>query len=1032
MGLAVAFILAILSWVALQEIGRKVAVSNADKLQVVLDATEQAYHAWFQQQQADVSIWANTPELQVFAKSLLQVRAEVEQDSDGDSHPDHSPASYDVETEPAHIALQASPVQAELQQWLKPMLSAKSHLGYFIIALDGISLSSSRHENIGTPNLLQQQNDFLQRVWAGHAVVTLPQVSDVPLPDAQGELRSGLPTMFAAAPIYDDAGKPIAALAFRINPDRDFTRIFTQTRMSAGESLAFNRERRLISHSRYDDELRLKGLLGGDESSMLNVDLRKEWNDHGQSLQVAFYGGATNVESGEVNVEGYRNYRGERVIGAWRWLPEYSLGLAVEQEYATAYAVLNAVRGVMWALMAVVLLLIAALAYLFVGGRKQILESQSRLSGIVEMAGDAIISIDETQNVILFNAAAEKIFGYSEAEMLGRPLSCLLPAGIRKAHHQHVREFAGNQDGMIVNPARDDLLGLRKNGEKFPIEASASKQVVAGSLIYTVMLRDITQRVQAEVDLRREQDQARRYLDTVDAIMLALDTEGRVTLINRKGCEVLDIAEAEILGQNWFELAIGEADRDQARVEFKDYIRSGSRSEHHHEDVVSSDGEQHAMAWHSSLIVDEAGTVKGMLSAGLDVTDFKRSAQERDRLQRQLMQAQKVEAIGQLTGGIAHDFNNMLASICGFTELSMALEVEDPTHKLFDYLRQVHQTSLRAADLVNKLLAFSRGVESALTSQSLPELVEGSFGMLGSVLPSTIQVNKHFDADLPNVMVDATQLDQVVVNLCINARDAMDGKGSLDVGLRRVTIDNEECVSCLQSIRGEFVLLSVRDSGGGIDPEIIDKIFNPFFTSKGVGKGSGMGLSMVHGIVHSHGGHVRVRNVQGGAEFLMYFPVAAQGAPEQEKDDAIDQGINTPIEHTQRRILLVDDEKAVADMLGEVMRYAGFEVESYTDSPQALLKFKQDPSAFDLLLTDQTMPQMTGTELAQAVMSIRPEFPVVLCSGYSAEVDEDAALAMGIRAYLAKPLDTGRLMRTVDQLLGEAVNNQAKTYSSRE
>jgi PAS domain S-box-containing protein len=1027
-GLVVAFILAVLSWLALQEIDRRVAVANEDKLQSLLDATEQAYHSWFRQQQADVSIWAGTPEITGFAKALLSEYSASSRIGVA-AVPSGSPVAPGQTQQ--YPQLLSSPLQPALNDWLKPVLSFKAYQGYFIIAPDGISLASSRQENIGTLNLLWGHNGFLEQVLAGHTMVSLPQMSDVPLPDAQGRLRPGLPTMFTAAPIRDEAGNTIAALAFHIDPDSDFTRIFTQTRIHAGEGLAFNRKGLLISHSRFEEQLRLQGLLTDEQGSMLNIDLRKRRDQRGQTQQVGFYQPMADGSEEAMNVEGYLNYRGAYVIGAWRWLPEYGLGLAVEQEHGAAYAVLQAVRGVMWVLVGAVLVLMAALAYLFVSGRQKVVESESRLSGIIEMADDAIISIDEAQKIVLFNKAAEKTFGYTEAEILGQPLSRLMPPRHRKVHHQHVENFAKSRDGKIMTAGDGKVFGLRKNGEEFPMVSTLTKQIVSGKLIQTVALRDISQQLQAEVDLRKERDRARRYLDTVEAIMLALDTRGRVQLINRKGCEVLDIAEKNVVGQDWFELAVPEADRDKARAEFEDYIQGNLLGGRYHEDVVlaHNDG-QHCIAWHSSLIVDEEGTITGMLSSGLDVSDTKRSAQERDRLQRQLMHAQKVEAIGQLTGGIAHDFNNMLASIRGYTELALALVSKDSQSKLPEYLRQVHQTCLRAAELVSKLLAFSRGAESELKSQSLSELVDASFGMLDSVLPSTIEVTKNFVPGLPNVMADATQLDQVVVNLCINARDAMDGKGRLDVSLRLVTAVREECISCHKPLRGEFVELSVKDSGSGIAPEMMDKLFNPFFTSKEVGKGTGMGLAMVHGIVHGHGGHVRVVNApEGGAEFLLYFPVAEYVAHELEGQAMTDKGIDVPVEPAQKRILLVDDEEAVAGMLSEVLRYAGFEVESYTESLKALLKFEENPAAFDLLLTDQTMPHMTGAELAQAVLIARPDLPVILCTGYSAEVDEAKALAMGISAYLPKPLNTGQLMQTIDRLVNERAGGVAEVSS---
>jgi CheY-like chemotaxis protein/two-component sensor histidine kinase len=337
------------------------------------------------------------------------------------------------------------------------------------------------------------------------------------------------------------------------------------------------------------------------------------------------------------------------------------------------------------------------------------------------------------------------------------------------------------------------------------------------------------------------------------------------------------------------------------------------------------------------------------------------------------------------------------------------------------YLRQVHQTCLRAADLIKKLLAFSRGTESELRPLSFAEIVEHSFEMLGPILPSSIAFSADIEPDLPQIMADSAQLDQVIMNLCINARDAMHGEGAIEVSLRRAVVDHQECISCHHLISGEFVELRVKDNGPGIEQEDMNKLFEPFFTTKEVGKGTGLGLAMVHGVVHTHGGHIRVISEPGrGAEFILYFPVAdVSGHTETAAASQLDSAAE-PRALGGKHILLVDDQQDVANMMSDLLTYLGYTVSAFIDSQEALAIYKQNPQAFDLLLTDQTMPHLTGVELSKAVMEIRPDFPVVLFTGFSTVVNEESALQMGIRAYVEKPVDTTRLIHTLSEILNAA------------
>lgn len=979
---------------------RAITRTNLDtirhELRTELDIVEETLRDWYREQHGDASAWAGTREISTYTQRLLAARARGDQAAWGRA-------------------------QAELRAWLAPIQTAEGYQGYAIIAPDGTNLASSRSINVGVPTLLLSQPGILEQVWDGAAVVSFPQPSDVALPDHAGQLREGLPTLFAVAPVRDGEGHIVAAFAFRIDFFTDYSKVFKGLQTAHGsESLAYRDDGRLVADSRYEDLLRKAAPLGAEQPSLWNTDIFVRTAADGARVAIPFFHDPTSAET-VYSLDGFVNHQGSKVIGVRRWVPELQLGIAQEIAYDEVFRILEATRKTIWSLTAFALVLLTALVYFIVSGRRRIAEAQARMAAIVETADDAIISIDTAERILLFNPAAQEIFGYAASEIIGAPLSTLIPTRYREQHHVHVKNiFADPALGRIKGR---HLVGLRKSGEEFPIETTITRQRVGGEPVLTVSLRDISQQLQAEEALRAEQNKARHYLDSVEALLIALDVDGKVQLINRKACELLGLREEEILGKDWFVLCrLQPKEYEDTRLLLQELLNNNLPGGIYHENsMVTGAGNEYVIGWHSSILSDTDGKPIGYLCGGLDLTQVKQGEVDRQRLQRQLLRVQKAESIGQLTGGIAHDFNNMLASISGYTELSMA--ALDPQHdaRLLGYLAQVQHTCRRAADLVTKLLAFSRGGESELQLVYLPDVIQASLKMLDSVLPSSIDIRFTPEQMLPAVMVDPVQIDQLVVNLCINARDAMNGQGRLDIQLRDIDVPRQECISCHKSMAGRFIELKVSDSGSGIDPGLLEKIFDPFYTTKPVGKGTGMGLSQVHGIVHSHGGHIQVANAPGGgAEFRLYFPIAFPNGMTQEPlstAPATTQQLHPGTMNAERHILLVDDQQVVTDMLRQVLEVTGFRVSAFTDSREALAAFKAEPQRFDLLLTDQTMPHMTGVELSKTVLALRPDLPVVLCTGYSAAVDERTALALGIRAYFEKPMDTAKLVQKLMEIL---------------
>jgi len=399
-----------------------------------------------------------------------------------------------------------------------------------------------------------------------------------------------------------------------------------------------------------------------------------------------------------------------------------------------------------------------------------------------------------------------------------------------------------------------------------------------------------------------------------------------------------------------------------------------------------------------------------------DVTEHRDVQEERRRMDERMQQAHKMEAVGQLTAGIAHDFNNILASIMGYTDLAMTRCVGERQEKLEEYLGQVYRAGERARDLIQQMLTFSRSSDSQAKPLDPVPLVKETLKMLTATLPASIHLKfDRFAEELPKIRAEPVQLQQLIMNLCINARDAMHGKGELTVGLGFRRHAGDECASCHDSISGDYVELVVSDTGQGMDSHTLTHLFEPFFTTKEVGDGTGLGLSMVHGIMHDGHGHIRVDSAIGkGTSFrLLFEPVESDGKVLSENPAAEIPAAGGEGQH----ILIVDDEKAILGFMQAWLSQAGYDIRTFADSRQALSYLQQHPEQIDLVITDQTMPAMTGMELAVEILELRPGLPIILCSGCSEQVDKEAARAVGIRSFFNKPYDRGPMLATIHELL---------------
>lgn len=524
------------------------------------------------------------------------------------------------------------------------------------------------------------------------------------------------------------------------------------------------------------------------------------------------------------------------------------------------------------------------------------------------------------------------------------------------------------------------------------------------------VMQDITEQKDAENALRASELRYRSLFETSRDGLAMLSLDGFFEDANRALLEILDYSLEELCGMSMRRIT-PKAWHDVERRIFDSQLIARGYTETYRKELKHRGGRTVPVSMRCWIVRDRFGRPQRIMASVRDITEQIRSERELDQLQRGLQQAQKMEAIGHLTGGIAHDFNNILASILGYTDLALSRYVPDKEGKLAHYLRQVEIAGERARDLISQMLIFSRGETSEGKPIMISAVVKSTIKMLKPTLPASLRLRTTTAPDLPTVVADPVKIQQVVMNLIINARDAMEGSGSVIVSTREQELDQQHyCSSCHAAVSGRYVILSVRDHGSGIAPEVREKIFDPFFTTKEVGQGSGMGLPVVHGIVHEYGGHILLDSVAGeGAEFRILLPPSSL-LPENKEAEEV--GVQAMVGNSEK-ILVVDDDENVARLLGEIFSNAGYSVLMRYD-PESALEVVQSTPDLRGLITDQVMPVMLGMELIVRARELNPSLAVVLLSAQADILPQTDAYPV-----LPKPVDVLELFRALRQELGE-------------
>ncbi|MCZ7384795.1 MAG: PAS domain S-box protein [Candidatus Methanoperedens sp.] len=627
---------------------------------------------------------------------------------------------------------------------------------------------------------------------------------------------------------------------------------------------------------------------------------------------------------------------------------------------------------------------------------KTLEQSEMKFRSVVQAANDAIISSDSNGNIISWNNGAQTIFGYAEDEVLGRPVTILMPEQYSEVHSRQFERLRSTGESRHKGKTHESQ-GLRKDGREFPVEISLATWKTEEGTFFTCILRDITERKKT---LEKIREQAALLDKAHDAIGLR-NLEQNLIYWN-KGAEYLyGWAAEEVIGKNADEL-LYKGKTSKLIEAKKGVIEKGEWIGDLHQ--VTKDGKEIIVESRWTLIYDSEGKPKSILVINTDIT-------EKKKIEAQLLISQRMESIGTLAGGIAHDLNNVLTPMMLSLQILKEKFKDEQSQKLLNILEK---NSQRGADLIKQVLSFSRGVEGERAPLAAKQIITEIEKVAKETFPRNSQIKTDIQEDLFNVSGDATQLYQVIMNLCLNARDAMPDGGILRITASNFFIDENYARMNIEAKAGSYVIISVLDTGIGIHPKILDRIFEPFFTTKEFGKGTGLGLSTALAIVKSHGGFINVYSEVGkGTTFRVYLPAiktGIQNVEEQKLELQSGQG---------ELVLVAEDEDSIREVTVSTLEKYGYYVLAASDGADAVALYAQNKDKIKVILMDMMMPVMDGHASIRAIRKINPGVKIIAVSGL-AEKDKLAKIAdTRVRAFLSKPYTAERLLKTIREVIGK-------------
>jgi len=621
-----------------------------------------------------------------------------------------------------------------------------------------------------------------------------------------------------------------------------------------------------------------------------------------------------------------------------------------------------------------------------------LVESEKKYKSLADSLPQVVFETDIEGNLIYVNRVSFDLFGYTQQDFDQglNALQMLIPEDRKRS----IEDIGHTLRGVTLGG--QEYTALRKDGKTFPVIIHSSCIISDGKAVgLRGIIVDLSTLKQTEDALRESEARLRSILDSVQAGIIIIDVKTHEIIdVNSAAVEMIGASKENIIGSVCHKYIC------PAEVGKCPITDLGQKIDHSERLLLKGSSEGiPVLKTVSSMIINGK---EHLLESFIDITD-------RKRLESQLQQAQKMEAIGTLAGGIAHDFNNILSPIMIHSEMAM-MEVGTDS-PIQQHLRNIYIACERARNLVKQILTFARKREEEKAAIRISPILKETVNFLRSTIPSTINIRYNFNAEHDTVLADPTQINQIVMNLCTNSAHAMRGKeGILEINLVDEYIDSNGIKQFAGLDAGHYLRLSVIDTGCGIPSHIIDKVFEPYFTTKEPGEGTGMGLAVVHGIIKNHGGYIGIESEVGtGTTFFVLLPIYKTKVS---MPTEVKMGIPRGKEH----ILVVDDEKMITDIIQSVLENLGYTVTARTSSIEALEAFRNNPDRYDLVITDMTMPNMTGKDLAKELLTIQPNIPIILCTGFSEQIDETRAKEIGIKAFVMKPVvmhDIANIIRDV-------------------
>ena len=516
------------------------------------------------------------------------------------------------------------------------------------------------------------------------------------------------------------------------------------------------------------------------------------------------------------------------------------------------------------------------------------------------------------------------------------------------------------------------------------------------------------EKLRLEKEKSASEERFRLLVETMNDGLGVQDQNGLLTYVNDKLCEMTGYGRDELIGRPMTDLL----DEYNKKL-YEEYAgnRLGGNFKPYELGLLKKDGKIFPALVSPQIINDFDGRIEGFFDVITDISERKEAEEKRWEMESQLQQAQKMESIGTLAGGISHDFNNSLQAILGYAQM-LLLDTEEKDSK-YPKLLQIEMAARRASELTQQLLAFSRKVESQLRPVDLNQEVKQVEKLLKRTIPRMINIELDLEQDLNIINADPSQVEQILMNLAVNARDAMGEQGTLKIETKNITLDEEYCKNYLGTIPGDYVLLALSDTGHGMDKETSERIFEPFFTTKEIGKGTGLGLSMVYGLIKKHQGHITCQSEPGkGTCFKIYFPTMMDNVQEMSGGDETDlppRGDET--------ILIIDDEALIRELGEQILSRFGYKVLTAIDGEGGIKTFRDNKESISLVILDLMMPGMGGRRCLEELQRIKPDIKVVIASGYSPEGNVNTSMYTGARGFIAKPFDVRQMLVVVREVL---------------